>query len=252
MGNCSTSRTLRIPPADLVVDPGLQPRLAGIDPEHVAALAETPEAWPPLVAVEQGGALVVVDGQHRLKAAELLGLEAVAVEVRRAEGEADLRDMAFALNLRHGRPLALADRRRYALSLLKRRPTLADREVARRAGLSPTTVGELRRAGERTGELAASALREGARGYTLALEPSVQPGRMPRVAARLERALQVAEAILCLPGGGWPELAELYLSERGTAAAQLLAERLRALALALGRLSRALAAQAEKGEAVGA
>ena len=105
--------------ADLVVDPALQPRLSGLDSEHVAALAETPEAWPPLVAIRRDGGLVVIDGFHRMKAAEVLGLKKIEVEVRElAAGEA-ARSVAFSLNLFHGRPLLIPDRRAEASRLLK-------------------------------------------------------------------------------------------------------------------------------------
>jgi len=127
----------------ILVDPALQPRMAGLDAAHVAALQDNPEAWPSLVVVEQGGYLLV-DGFHRYAAAQNLGLETVPVEVREMPADGDLRALAFALNAAHGQPLTLADRRGEAERLLQADATVSNLDVARRTALSPTTVATIR------------------------------------------------------------------------------------------------------------
>ena len=127
----------------ILVDPSLQPRLGGLDAAHVAALQENPEAWPPVVVVDDGG-YRLVDGFHRYAATQNLGLETVRAEVREMPPDGDLRALAFALNAVHGRPLTLADRRAEAERLLCAAAAVSNLEVARRTALSPTTVATIR------------------------------------------------------------------------------------------------------------
>jgi ParB-like chromosome segregation protein Spo0J len=127
----------------ILVDPALQPRLGGLDADHVRVLQECPESWPPLIVVEHGG-YQLVDGFHRFAAAQNLGLETVVVEVREMPADGDLRALAFALNAVHGRPLTLADRRAEAERLLQADPAMSNLDIARRTALSPTTVAAIR------------------------------------------------------------------------------------------------------------
>ena len=113
--------TMTVKTDRILVDPALQPRTAGLDPDHIAALQECPDSWPPLVVVERGGYLLL-DGFHRFAAAQNLGLDSLSVEVREVPEDADLRALAFALNASHGRPLTLADRRAEAQRLLSAEP----------------------------------------------------------------------------------------------------------------------------------
>jgi hypothetical protein len=131
--------------ADIIDDSSVQPRVKGIDAKHVKALTQAgPDAWPPLVVVERDAGYVLADGRHRLTAARDLGCEEIACEVRDESSVGDLRTLAFALNAAHGKPFTLADRKAEAARLIGTCPDLADREIARHCGLSPTTVGTLR------------------------------------------------------------------------------------------------------------
>lgn len=121
----SVNATLEVALARVVVDPDLQPRVGGLDSDHVAALQENPEAWSPLVVVDDGGYLLV-DGFHRFAAAQNLGLQSVRVEVCEAPNDGDLRALAFALNATHGRPLTLADRRAEAERRLQAEPAVSN------------------------------------------------------------------------------------------------------------------------------
>jgi hypothetical protein len=150
---------------ELVVEASLQPRVRGVDAGHVRALEERPDSWPPLKVVRRHGSYLLVDGYHRLEAAKKLGLGTIRVEVVEASPDADLHELAFELNSTHGRPLSLADRRAFAERMLRGQPHLADREIARRSGLSANTVGSVRRHLEESAQIEQTAERVGQGGY---------------------------------------------------------------------------------------
>jgi hypothetical protein len=162
---------------ELTADPSLQPRISGIDADHVRALEETPESWPPLKVVQQDGTYLLVDGFHRLEAARNLGLESIRVEVVDTPADGDLRELAFALNAAHGRPLSLADRRAFVDWLLRAQPYLADREIARRCGLAANTVGTIRRRLEESAQIEQTTERVGQGGYVY--RPQRKDGELP-------------------------------------------------------------------------
>lgn len=162
----------------ILVDPALQPRVAGLDAAHVAVLQDNPEAWPPLVVVEQGGYLLV-DGFHRYAAAQNLGLETVPVEVREMPSDGDLRALAFALNAAHGQPLTLADRRGEAERLLCADATISNLDVARRTALSPTTVATIREQLEAAEQIPATDQRVSKSGVAYTPSSPRQRGELP-------------------------------------------------------------------------
>jgi ParB-like chromosome segregation protein Spo0J len=103
---------------------------------------ETGGSWPPIVV--QRSTMMVVDGTHRLAAANALGL--ARVRVLFFEGDDDeARVEALRLNRGHGLPLTLQDRRHAASELLSRHHDWSDARVAEICSLSPKTVGALRR-----------------------------------------------------------------------------------------------------------
>ncbi len=150
---------------ELQADPSLQPRVGGVDADHVKALEERPDNWPPLKVVWRDGRHLLVDGFHRLQAAKNIGLESVRVEVVEVSPGADLHELAFDLNATHGRPLSLADRRAFAERMLRNQPHLADREIARCAGLAANTVGTIRGRLEESAQIEQTAERVGQGGY---------------------------------------------------------------------------------------
>jgi hypothetical protein len=86
----------------------------------------------------------VIDGMHRLRAAQLRGQVKIDVIVLGdTDGEAFIRSISA--NARHGLPLTLRDRKAAAARLLGLYPDRSDRAVAELAGLSGKTVGALRR-----------------------------------------------------------------------------------------------------------
>jgi len=162
----------------IVVDPDLQPRVGGLDPDHVRLLQECPEAWPPLVVVEDGGYLLV-DGFHRYAAAQNLGIEVLVADVREMPADGDLRALAFILNTAHGRPLTLADRRTEAGRLLTADPVVSNLEVARRTALSPTTVAAIREQLEAAESIPTTDERVSRSGVTYAPPSPRQSGQLP-------------------------------------------------------------------------
>nr|WP_259329014.1 transcriptional regulator [Streptomyces rochei] len=131
--------TRSIPISSLV--PGYSPRLCGEDAEHVARLADTDEALPPILV--ERSTLRVIDGMHRVLAAKAKGH--TTIEVRLFDGAAE---EAFLLavrsNMTHGLPLSRQDRRAAAQRILAQWPHLSDRAVAGIAGIGAKTVAALR------------------------------------------------------------------------------------------------------------
>lgn len=112
------------------------------NPAHVRVLAESEADFGPILVHRE--TMRVIDGTHRLRAAERRGRQ--TIEVQYFEGaEADAFVLAVQLNVRHGMPLTLAERKAAALRIMRSHPQWSDRSVAQCAGLSPKTVGKLRR-----------------------------------------------------------------------------------------------------------
>lgn len=164
--------------AELSVNPSHQPRISGLDEQHVRELSLAPDSWPELVAVKTAAGLVLVDGYHRYEAARISGIEAIRVRVFKTPANADLRGLAFTLNVRHGKALTHADRMHEAERLLREQPRTADREIGRHCGIAANTVGNLRRKLESSGELEAADTRVGSDGHVRTVAAR-QPGEMP-------------------------------------------------------------------------
>lgn len=129
-----------VPIRDLVL--GDSPRLSGIDNEHVVRLAECGAHLPPIVVHRQS--MCVIDGMHRVRAAVRNGRE--VVEVTYFDGGAvEAFMLAVELNVRHGLPLSLRERRAAAGRILAASADLSDRAIAAKTGLSDKTVASIRR-----------------------------------------------------------------------------------------------------------
>lgn len=148
-------RTVRsLPIASLHVGDSL--RQKGVDNHHACLLAESEGKLPPILV--HRWTMRVIDGAHRLRAAELTGREVIAVEFFDGdEDEAFVR--AVQANVRHGLPLTLADRTAAATRIVRTHPDWSDRRIAGLAGLSPKTVGAVR--ARSTEEIPQSAVRVG-------------------------------------------------------------------------------------------
>jgi hypothetical protein len=124
------------------------PRSAGEDGEHIRVLAESQADLPPIVV--QRGTNRVVDGVHRVRAAQLGG--APAIRARWFDGDdASAFVLAVRLNVRHGLPLSLADRKAAGTRILCEQEDWSNRAIASAVGLSPKTIAALREAVGRPG-----------------------------------------------------------------------------------------------------
>jgi ParB-like chromosome segregation protein Spo0J len=133
------SEVVELDVGELRVGPSLRER--GIDPAHVATLAEVPASWPPIVVNRADGS--IIDGQHRVAAAKQLGLRALRAVW--FEGSPEDGYVEFVRrNVGHGLPLTLAERRHAARRIVCSLPDLSDRGIAVVCGLSPRTVARLR------------------------------------------------------------------------------------------------------------
>jgi hypothetical protein len=135
--------------SDLVLDPAAQPRSRIDDAtveEYREAAAAGAKFTPPVVAFDDGDRLWVGDGFHRVLATRAAGLEVIEAEVRPGTRR-DAVLYSCGANAFHGLKRSPADKRRAVATLLRDAEwgLWSDREVARRAGVSPTYVGEVRR-----------------------------------------------------------------------------------------------------------
>lgn len=118
------------------------PRLAGENAEHIRALAESDAQLPPITVHRATSR--VVDGMHRLRVAALRGQE--FIDAYLVDGDPDdVFVLAVEANVAHGLPLTLVDRKAAANRILRSHAHWSDRAVAAKTGLSPKTVGALRR-----------------------------------------------------------------------------------------------------------
>ena len=121
--------------------PANSPRLSEVD-EHIQMLSETDTELPPILVHRL--TLRVIDGMHRLRAAQRRG--ATTIAVRYFDGdEREAFVMSVRLNCAHGLPLTLADRKNAALRIMNYHPEWSDRAIAALVGISDKTVGAIRR-----------------------------------------------------------------------------------------------------------
>lgn len=126
--------------------PGPTPRRERIDINHVNALVESGGPWPPitLCRADWGRRLRVLDGNHRVAAAERLGLteipaRIVDLDVKSIEAYA----VAAEANSAHGLPYTLTERRAAAKTLIEN-TDWSDNWVAHISGLSDKTIAGMR------------------------------------------------------------------------------------------------------------
>jgi hypothetical protein len=117
------------------------PRTSGADDRHVRALAELDVPLPPVVVHRP--TMRVLDGVHRIRAAELRGES--DVEVRYFDGgEEEAFLLAVQLNSAQGKPLSFDDRTAAALRIVASHSHWSDRRIASVTCLSAKTVAVLR------------------------------------------------------------------------------------------------------------
>jgi hypothetical protein len=120
---------------------GESPRLGGIDQRHVRVLARAEEVVEPILV--HRATMTVIDGAHRLVAAQLRADSTITVRFFLGSGE-DCFAEAVRANVGKGKPLTLMERRKAACRLLEQHPDWSDRALAEICGISPATVCRLR------------------------------------------------------------------------------------------------------------
>jgi len=122
--------------------PADTPRLGGENLDHVKALAEVGDCWPPILVHRQ--TMRVIDGMHRLRAARLRGQ--TTIEVQFFDGDDDEAFVAAVkANVAHGLPLTLTDRKAAATRIIGSQPQRSDRWIGEVTGLAAGTVAATRR-----------------------------------------------------------------------------------------------------------
>jgi hypothetical protein len=118
------------------------PRLAGANAAHLESMVAAQRELPPIVVHHP--TMWVIDGAHRVHAALRRGETTIAGRFfDGSEDEAFV--LSVWLNVSHGLPLALADRKRAAERIAVTHPQWSDRRVAAVTGISAGTVAEIRR-----------------------------------------------------------------------------------------------------------
>jgi ParB-like chromosome segregation protein Spo0J len=115
--------------------------LRGEDSAHIQVLSQLEKELPPILVHQ--ASMRIVDGMHRFRAAILRGEDTIAIRFLNCD-ENEVFATAVEMNVRHGLPLSLADRKAAACQILETNPQWSDRKVASISGLSHKTVGSLR------------------------------------------------------------------------------------------------------------
>ncbi|MFE7120989.1 ParB/RepB/Spo0J family partition protein, partial [Streptomyces sp. NPDC057654] len=122
--------------------PADSPRTTGEDDGHIQVLAELDAPLPPIIV--HRSTMRVIDGMHRLRAAQVSGAE--SIEVRYFEGtEENAFVLAVKLNVANGLPLSQSDRTAAAVRILGSHPQWSDRRIAAATGLVASTIAAMRK-----------------------------------------------------------------------------------------------------------
>lgn len=151
IGQVTTVEIDQLLPADLI-------RLDGISEEHVALIADSELCLPPIIVHK--ATMRVIDGMHRLRAANLRGDKSIQVKFFDGSLEAAF-ILSVTANNAHGLPLTAADRRAAAVRLLVLCPDSSDRAIAAIAGVSAHTVAAARCSTEQSAQLNSRVGRDG-------------------------------------------------------------------------------------------
>ncbi|MEU7114596.1 AsnC family transcriptional regulator [Streptomyces sp. NPDC046182] len=152
---------------------GGSPRRGGLNEAHCRMLAAAGDSLPPIVVDTR--TMRVIDGNHRVRAAVLLGRQEITA--RMFDGTADdAFVLAVRLNTMHGRGLLLShgDRTAAAARLVGSHPHWSNRVIASVAGLSAGTIGRIR--GQLTADSSTAGVRVGKDGRARPVDGS--SGRM--------------------------------------------------------------------------
>ncbi len=136
----------------IITDPRYQVREQGADRKRVKVLVEVyrdnPSAMPPLVVVERigvkdGAGYVLIDGHARLEVLRELGATEVPIvfdTLPASASDNERVERAWSLNVGHGFPPTLGDRKAMAVWRRATFPAESISETARRCGLNRATI----------------------------------------------------------------------------------------------------------------
>lgn len=117
------------------------PRKTKVNEHHAGVLAQSPLPLPPIVI--HRASMRVIDGVHRLRATQLRDQTAIAARFFDGD-DAEAFALAVHLNVTHGLPLTLSERKAAAQRIVASYPHWSDRSIGLIAGVSNKTVGKLR------------------------------------------------------------------------------------------------------------
>ena len=120
---------------DVVLREDLDPRLGERDDDLIARYADIFDALPPIEINQEN---VLIDGWHRIRAAEHAGRTEIAYVLVETDGDDDLGDKMWAANLKHGVQYTRAQRQTQGLKLHGR--GLKAKEIAERIGVGASSV----------------------------------------------------------------------------------------------------------------
>ena len=144
--------------SDITIDTKLnRSRLGQLDLVIVADYAEAMQrgdVFPPVACFENGMAIYLADGFHRIAAAKQIGLTEIEADVRKGSWYAALLYASTEANRSHGLQVTREGKRARVLAVFEAMPEmkrlgeltadLSDREIARQCGVSQPYVGKLR------------------------------------------------------------------------------------------------------------
>lgn len=104
------------------------------------------DVFPPvrLGEIEGETALYLVDGFHRVKGAELAGIEEISAEIFHYASRDEMFEDALRLNSRHGKPLTQKERRKAAEIVILRNPEATQEVLAELCGMSQASISRIR------------------------------------------------------------------------------------------------------------
>lgn len=146
---------------------GISPRSSPENPEHTRTLVEAGAELPPVLV--HRASMTVIDGIHRLRAAQVRGATSIAVRYFDGSAEDGLL-LAVAVNGVHGLPLSIGERTEAVKRIVTAHPEWSDRSVAKLAGLSPAKTAEIRRT--LCGDVPPGGVRVGRDGRARPLDPA--------------------------------------------------------------------------------
>lgn len=128
-------------------DHKLSPRIEeGTIPEIAQRYAECFDQLPPVVVFKtpDESKYLLVDGWHRYRAAEILGLQTIKVDAKHGSRK-DAEEYALLANLRHGKPLTRREKRAVIEAFLRLHPERTNTWLAEDLSAAPNTIISIRR-----------------------------------------------------------------------------------------------------------